>query len=541
MADTTPDTPAAVESRVGETTLADEKKKRHFGPRMIYSVAIMCLGTLSYSYSAGVIANTLGQPSFYAYMELTTMSNESALIGATTSLYYAGGIFGAFAANFWADRWGRKASIYCGAGLTMVAAALCAGSVHIAMFIVFRFVSGFGGFMLLMTVPLWITEVVPPEVRGAFAQCHGVCISLGYFLSSYVGVGFYANHSIKGNDAWRGPLAIGALPPVLLLCGLWWVPESPRYLLMKQRTSQAWDIVRRFHTTPGNPDTRYAEMEMFQMKNQIELDRTLPHSWVYLFKTASMRKRMMMTFFIPFAVLSTGNLCIATYATIIIAHTGWDAFVQLNIQAGMMATVMPFIFAAIFFTEKLRRPTLVMTGLVMSCIVLSCYTAVSASIDLSLASNRSAQIASVFLLYLFQIMSASFLEGPLSYWAAEFYPTHLRARGQTIVVVGYGAFSLLWGQSAPTAIASLGWKLFLIFICLTAFSAVVIFCFYPDTQGKSLEDVALLFGDDDLVVVRAADIHVDANHHVMGILRNDKESHAVVENLEDIGDSKVPV
>jgi MFS family permease len=203
-------------------------------------------------------------------------------------------------------------------------AALTAGSVHIGMFIAFRFVTGFGGFLLFVAVPLWITEVVPLEVRGAFAKFHGVCTSLGYMISSYVGVGFYVNVSTAGLNTWRGPLAIGALPPILFLCGLWWLPEWPRYLLMKGRTEQAWEIIRKFHTEPGNDDHRYAEIEMFQMKKQIELDRTLPSSWLFMLKTASIRKRMWMTFFIPFATLSSGNLSISTYFVIMLSQTAWS-------------------------------------------------------------------------------------------------------------------------------------------------------------------------------------------------------------------------
>jgi sugar porter (SP) family MFS transporter len=514
--------------------VAATKGKQHFGAKMILSVLIMCMGTTTYSYNAGVIASTIGQPSFYAYMGLDQSSHTTALIGATTALYYAGGIFGACAANVAADLLGRKMALYIGTFVSLAAVALTAGSVHISMFIVFRFFAGFGGFMLFVCVPLWITEVVPPEVRGAFAQFHGVFTSLGYMLSSYVGVGFYTNKSIQALSAWRGPLAIGVLPPLLFLTGLWWVPESPRFLLMKGRTDQAWDIIRRFHSKPGEDDTRYVEAEVFQMRNQIELDRTLPSSWTFMFRTPSMRKRMWMTVFIVFAVLSSGNLSIATFATIILSHTGWDPLAQLNIQAGMIASVIPGLLAAIWFTEKFRRPTMMATGLAGLCVLLSVYTAIAASMHLADGGHRVAQIGGVVILYLYQIWGCAWSEGPLAYWAAEFYPTHLRARGQTITVVSYGAFSILWGQCTPTAIANLGWKFFLVFICITFVTTNVIYWYFPDTQGKTLEEIALLFGDDDLVVVRQQDIHIDANHHITAKMHNKVKDHAMVENVEEI-------
>ncbi|KIX98596.1 uncharacterized protein Z520_05897 [Fonsecaea multimorphosa CBS 102226] len=502
--------------------------KRHFRLRTIFSVVVMCLGSISYAYSAGIIGNTIAQPSFYQYMKLND-TNSAALLGAATSLYYTGGVFGALSSHWIGDRFGRKTSIYIGGAIIVVSAALCAGSVHIAMFIVFRFVSGFGALILSMTIPVWITECVPPEVRGAFAQFHAVGVSTGYLLASYVGVGFYVNVSHTSLATWRGPQAIGAVPAICLLCGLWWVPESPRYLLMKGKEGEARNIIRKLHSSSG--DTRFAEIEAFQMKKQIELDRTLPSSWAEIFRRPSLRKRMLMTVFVVFSVLSSGNLTIVLYATQLYEALGFDALKQQLLQAGQLAAVMPGLFAAIFFTEKFRRPTMVAVGLSGMVIVLSCYTAVSAQFANS--SNKSAQIAGVALVYLYLVLSAALTEGPCAYWSAEFWPTHLRAKGATINVVTFCVVSILWTQSASSAIANIQWRFFLVFICITAINAPIIYYFFPDTQGKSLEEVALLFGDTDLVVVRQEDIVLDADsHRITGKIHVGGEEKSVAEHLD---------
>ncbi|KIW29745.1 uncharacterized protein PV07_05534 [Cladophialophora immunda] len=534
------------------------KGKRHFRLRTIFSVVVMCLGSISYAYSAGIIGNTIAQPSFYRYMKLSD-TNAAALTGATTSLYYAGGVFGALSSHSIGDRFGRKTSIYMGGAIIVryflctdfefpcdpvsswlqadsnsqvVSAALCAGSVHIAMFIVFRFVSGFGALILSMTIPVWITECVPPEVRGAFAQFHAVGVSTGYLLASYVGVGFYVNVSPASLATWRGPQAIGAVPAICLLCGLWWVPESPRYLLMKGREEEARDIIRKLHSSSG--DTLFAEMEAFQMKKQIELDRTLPSSWSEIFRRPSLRKRMLMTIFVVFSVLSSGNLTIVLYATQMYESLGFDALKQQLLQAGQLAAVMPGLVAAIFFTERLRRPTMVAIGLSSMVIVLSCYTAVSAQFA-GQSNNRSAQIAGVALVYIYLVLSAALTEGPCAYWSAEFFPTHLRAKGATINVVTFCVVSILWTQSASSAISNIQWRFFLVFICITAVTSPIIYFFFPDTQGKSLEEVALLFGDTDLVVVCQEDIVLDAESHtITGKIHIGGEEKAVAEHLDTV-------
>lgn len=139
-------TPNVNESLVeGEAGL---NKGRHFTAYTVFIFILMCFGTISSAYSGGVIGTTIGQLSFISYMNLDTAPNASELIGAVTSLYYAGGFFGAFFSSWAGDRWGRRPAIAIGVMLILLSAALTAGSVNVAMFIVFRFVSGWGALMV---------------------------------------------------------------------------------------------------------------------------------------------------------------------------------------------------------------------------------------------------------------------------------------------------------------------------------------------------------------------------------------------------------
>lgn len=506
-----------------------KEKKHHFHFQTIFYVFVMCSGTISYAYSAGVIGNLIAQPSFYSYMKLTPQ-NTAPLIGAISSLYYVGGVFGAIAGHVVADRYGRKASMLLGSIVLTIATALCAGSTHIAMFIVFRCVSGFGALMVAMIVPLWITECVAPEVRGAFAQCHGVSISLGYMISSYVGVGFFLHVDPTSLAVWRGQAAIGIVPIICLLVGLYWIPESPRYLLMKGRDKEAHDIICKLHGTAD--DTRFAEMEAFQMKKQIEFDRTLHSTWKEMFRRPSLRKRVFLTVLLVFSVLSTGNLIIVLYGTILFANLGFDPEKQQQLQAGELAAVVPGLVAAIFFTEKFRRNRMVAFGLAISAVILACFTAVTA-IFLDKPDNRSGQVAGVVLLYLYLVLTAAFLEGPNAYYSAEFYPTHLRAKGQTVNIVTYCVVSILWTQAASSAIADIGWKFFLVFISITAITTPIMWFYFPNTQGKTLEEIALLFGDADMVVVRQEVIYVDAESHTVRAKTDRDVDAGVAQELEN--------
>jgi MFS family permease len=284
---------------------------RHFRFRTVFTVTVMCLGAVSFGYAQGITGTTLGQPSFSIYMGLATKSNATQLISAMNAVYYVGGFLGTVLNGPIADRLGRKPSIMIGGIITMISAALLAGSVSMAMFIVFRFFSGLGSYMLAMSVPLWIAESVPPEVRGIFAMFNGFFINVGYLVSSYIGVGFYF-YKGAGDAAWRGPLALTCAPCIMLLIGLFWMPESPRHLLMQGKEAEAWEIVRLLHSAPGDTDHYFAKKEMFQMQKQIELDRTLDSSWKIMFTRPSYRIRAFMAFFIVFSIAASGAQVIAS-------------------------------------------------------------------------------------------------------------------------------------------------------------------------------------------------------------------------------------
>ena len=107
-------------------------------------VVFVALGSLTYGYCASIIATTLGQPSFLAYFELATRSNATQLTGAINGLFQAGGFLGTLSCTQTADAVGRRRALFIGAVFAIVGGALQAGSVHIAMYIVARFITGFG-------------------------------------------------------------------------------------------------------------------------------------------------------------------------------------------------------------------------------------------------------------------------------------------------------------------------------------------------------------------------------------------------------------
>lgn len=373
--------------------------KRRFKVTNIIFTLIMGLGSMSYGYNAIVISSTLAEPSFIHYMGLDHRHNASDLIGLTGSLFQVGGFIGTFFLSFLADRWGRRVGIAFPAALSVVSAALLAGSVNIGMFIAFRLFAGAGACMIVSAVTLWISEVVPPNVRGSFVNVNGASILLGGVVAAWIGYGFsqYQPEDLFSKQ-WRAPLALGILPGFILLCCLPWVPESPRWLIRKGREEEAQKVLTRLDT----PEE--AAHELLQIRAQIQHDQTLPSSYLSLITRPSYRQRAILAMLTTIATQLTGPLVIVNYGPIIYATLGFDTDKQLIYQGGWIMVGFGGGLLSLLLVDLVSRPKLIAGGILGSLVMLAVEAALVATYATSPESlahpNNSALQAAVAAFYI---------------------------------------------------------------------------------------------------------------------------------------------
>ncbi|KAL4802568.1 general substrate transporter [Aspergillus unguis] len=483
-------------------------------------------------YASSIIATTLSQPSWYATMDLATASNSAALIGATNGLFYTGGAFGSIASGFIVNRYGRKKCAAMAALMILISSALITGSVHIGMFITFRFSQGWGSFQMMSTIPMWMAELVPPKNRGLLVQIHPAMINFGYTAASYTGIGFY-HYTGGGNDQWRGPLGLAALFPFVLLAVIYWIPESPRYLLANDKNQEAWDILRLLHSSPGDPQHVYAKRELYQIHQQMQLEKSqasgsILKNYIEIFKKPSLRKRALMTMFITFSQMSSGALVINNYGGLIYSSLGFDNASVLQIQGGYQVCGWVMNTASMFIIDRFPRNKLMSFGY--------CISGITVIVEAALQKNylgttdRPGLIACAALLFVNVTCFGLFVEGVGFCYTAEIWPTFNRGEGYGLGMFSLCVTSIIWTQAAPTAFESISWKFYIIFIVFDAIAAVVVW-FFPDTLGKPLEEVAVLFGDEDMVAVYQEDLD-----HAKGVdfdLNEDRKEKGE-ERIEDV-------
>ena len=154
--------------------------------------------------------------------------------------------------------------------------------------------------------PVYTSEIAPPALRGVSVGMNGVGIAIGYSLATYMGLAFY--HSTNMSTQWRGPYGISLIFTALPSMIVPFVPESPRWLLMRNRVDDAKQVVRGLHNLSNNNEHHFAIVEFYQMQKQLEYDRTLKPSYWQLFKRASYRKRLIMSAGYAFLGQSTAIL-----------------------------------------------------------------------------------------------------------------------------------------------------------------------------------------------------------------------------------------
>jgi len=186
---------------------------------------------------------------------------------------------------------------------------------------------------------------------------------------------------------------------------------------------------------------------------------------------------------------------------------GYSPGQSLNLLAGTYLAAIAGNLISLTYVDRVSRNVIMSVGVLACTSVLSIETALVAKFLGT--ENKAALSAAAAMLFLFLFTFNLFLEGPSYYYASEIFPTHLRAKGMTINVIGFCVINILWLELAPTAFKTISWKYYLVFICLSVFGAAVIFFTFPNTLGKPLEEVARLFGDDELVAVYQRDIQVD--------------------------------
>jgi MFS family permease len=475
-------------------------------------VAIVALSSLTYGYAFSVFSTSIGLPGFYADLKLATTGEGSdytaAVLGAINALFSAGAAFGALSIAWLPDWLGRKRAIILAGAISLVGSALVAGSVNIPMLVVTRLIQGVGVGQCITITPIYLSEVSTPERRGLLAGQSACFMVIGYFLSSWVGYGAY--FATNPTFAWRFPLALSCLFPLMLLIGCPWVPESPRWrkstyfpkivclwlnnlfcnlVLWKDRADEAWTITERLHRDPSDPQQIGARQEFHQMRKQIEFDRTQDLSMLYMFKKPSLRRRILLGCGVLFGGQACGPLVINNYGVLLYQGLGMSGHMPLLMYAIYVVVGASVNIIAAFIMDRVGRRPLFFAGFLGTTVTMACETALVATY--AGTDNKGGNAAAVFFLFAFVTMYGLCIDNTAFVFTSEIFPTMYRAKGVALGLFVYYIGSIAFLTPTATAMQTIGWRFYLVFVCCSFVAFVMTYFFVPEV---SFYDLRILTG-----------------------------------------------
>ncbi|KAL0932411.1 sugar transporter [Colletotrichum truncatum] len=480
---------------------------------LIIVVALVAAqGGFIFGFDSGIIATTFGHDSFKLKMYGPAMVN-TAYTGAIVSVYNAGQAIGGMTAGYLADKFSRKYTILIASILTIIGSVLQCAATGVGMMIAGRLIAGIGCGEILTVVPTYLAEVAPPARRGFLVGLQGMMIAIGFGAANWVG---YAGAFAPGDAQWRIPLAMQLPIPILLSVMLFFVPFSPRWLILRDRYEEARSVLASLHGTADNDDL--VDRELIQIREQILMERQQGNmNWFtairQMFSAKYIRRTLTAAFIITMGQLS-GSSVIQNFQNIFYATVGFTGRTALLISGayGMMGIFGQIIYLVVVADRWPRTRTLWSGSLVLSAMIALCM-ALSAVYGSKSNENAAGARAAIGAIFIYSMCYAIFFNAMVWVVPSELFPFFLRTKGLAFAVATKSVTAIILSQITPLAIASVSWRYYSLFIATNLAAAVFYFFFLPETSGKSLEEIAELFGDD-LATNRLGELDVDAKNGI---------------------------
>jgi len=332
-------------------------------------------------------------------------------------------------------------------------------------------------------------------------------IVIGFLAANWVGYGCIFFDS---DAQWRVPLSVQVLPAVLLFVGMFFLPYSPRWLIEKGRNEEALKVIKALHGNRSNQE--FIEGEFAEMIEQIKYEKEhLTANISDLWKTGPMRRRTLTGIAIQLMTQSTGINVGAYFQPTLYAALGYsgDKSLMLTGINGALGAIVTFSFIALVIDRIGRKKPLIFGALGMAA-SLGAEAAINALYPATTTdTNTTAQTAGVALLFSYAaFFNLSF--GPVSWvYQSEIFPMRVRSIGTAVCTCSNWAANVVISQITPLGLQTLGWKLYIFFACTNVVNALTVIFFFPETKGRTLEEMDAVFGDR----VPRHELHERIGHH----------------------------
>ncbi|KAJ0119627.1 Lactose permease [Diaporthe amygdali] len=428
---------------------------------------------------------------------------KGALLGTVVASQSIGCLIALPIAGDFCDRFGRKPILFAGILLICAAAAIQGAAVNLPMFIICRLLVGFGGIFSSQPSPMLIAELAYPTHRGKYTSAYWTLFYLGSILSSWATFG---TKDLQSDWSWRIPSILQAGYPLVQLIFIWWLPESPRWLVAKDRQHEAALILQAYHAGITDPEAELSPLvavELAEIREAIKMQQDANQvGWSALVSTPGNRKRTIIAIAVGGFAQWNGVSVVSYFLNSVLNSVGVTSAYTQTLINGLLQLFNFFAAAsAALLVDRLGRRTLFLwstVGMLLSYII---WTACSA-VNQETGSKPAGIIVIVCVFVVFFHYDIAWTPLLLGY-PTEIFPYYLRSKGLAIEMVSVYSCLVIAAFCNPIGLELIGWKYYIVFCCFLVFIAATVYFYFPETKGHTLEEIAVIFDGEDAALVGA--------------------------------------
>ena len=450
---------------------------------LVFLSVVAALGGFLFGYDTAVISGTIAQ--------VTEQFGLDALQqGWYVGCALIGSIIGVLFAGILSDKFGRKSTMILSAILFSTSAIGCAVSADFNQLVIYRIIGGVGIGVVSIISPLYISEVAVAQYRGRLVSLYQLAVTIGFlgaYLVNYQLLGYSMSNPdastgwwnlIFVSEVWRGMLGMETLPAIMFFIIIFFIPESPRWLILKGREEKATNILERIYTS-----SKEALFQLTETKSVLSSESK--SEWKLLLQPG-IRKAVIIGVCIAMLGQFMGVNAVLYYGPSIFENAGLSGGDSLFYQVlvGLVNTLTTVL--ALVIIDKVGRKKLVyygVSGMVISLILIATY----------FIYGESWGISSIFLLifFLFYVFCCAVsICAVVFVLLSEMYPT--RVRGLAMSIAGFALWigTYLIGQLTPWMLQNLTPAgTFILFAIMCVPYMLIVWKLVPETTGKSLEEI----------------------------------------------------
>jgi sugar porter (SP) family MFS transporter len=444
----------------------EETRARGFSKLVYVVAAVAATGGLLFGFDTGVISGAL--LFLRKTFDLGSVAQE-----VVVSAVLVGCVFGAAMSGRVTDYLGRRKVILGTAAIFGAGSVIASIAPSVGILIGGRVIIGVAIGVASYAVPLYISEMSPPRVRGALVSLNQLMITIGILLSYFVDEIFT---SVPGT--WRWMFLVGVLPAVILFVGMLFLPKSPRWLASRKREDEARQVMDRL----GNPDPG---KELSDMREAMAMEggggfKELLAPWV--------RPALIIGVGIMLIQQCTGINTVIYYAPTIFEMAGFkSASAAIGATVGVGVINVLFTVVSIYLVDRLGRKPLLsigLAGMTLSLFLLG----LAFALEHSLGAGLKWVTVGSLLIY---IGSFAISLGPIAWLLiSEIYPVRIRGVAMSVATLANWGFNFIIALTFLSIVDGLG-KSGAFWLYAAVGVAGFIFCrvYVPETKGAALETI----------------------------------------------------